>query len=145
MARIAKGLRGEQRWPCSAAVRTTVRADRWTALRSALAGVRVSITDYLVYLAAVVDTMKAAELRLTLGLCGRDDMDAVIADAQGGMTMNASIRRRRINRCSYPRRAAQALGTQRRLPAQRTANQWSTPVVEGATRAALSRSSHVRV
>lgn len=57
-----------------------IESDRAAAV--ALAGVRVSITDYLVYLAAVVDTMKAAELRLTLGLCGRDDMDAVIADAR---------------------------------------------------------------
>lgn len=37
--------------------------------------------DYLAHLAAVVETMKAADLRLTLGLCVRDDMEEVIAEA----------------------------------------------------------------
>ena len=47
----------------------------------ALAAARASIADYLAHLAAVVETMKAAELRLTLGLCVRDDMEEVIAEA----------------------------------------------------------------
>lgn len=57
-----------------------IESDRAAAV--AMAAARASIADYLLHLAAVVDTMKAAELRLTLGLCVRDDMDAVIADAR---------------------------------------------------------------
>lgn len=57
-----------------------IESDRATAV--AMAASRGWITDYLAYLAAVVETMKAAELRLTTALCVRDDMDAVIADAR---------------------------------------------------------------
>lgn len=56
-----------------------MESDRAAAV--ALAAVRASIADYLAHLAGVAETMKAAELRLAIGLCVRDDMDAVIAEA----------------------------------------------------------------
>lgn len=59
---------------------TQIESDRATAV--AMAASRGWITDYLAYLAALAETMKAAELRLTTALCVRDDMGAVIAEAE---------------------------------------------------------------
>jgi len=56
-----------------------IESDRTTAV--AIAAARASIADYLAHLAAVIETMKAAELRLTVALCVREDMETVIAEA----------------------------------------------------------------
>lgn len=50
----------------------------------AMASAHDTIGEYLRQLDAMRETMKAAQLRISVGLCGRDDMEDVYIAARGG-------------------------------------------------------------
>lgn len=67
--------------PC-AVLFDAVERDRAAAV--SIAHACDALDTYCGHLQAVLDTMEAARLRMELALCGREDMDAIYAEARAG-------------------------------------------------------------